>query len=130
MRIREHVGVPVALQPEQQRCILWKIDPQATLVGPYALFQSWLSRYLPLVLIKLMQRRRRSKLVFYGGPLNTGWRVKSVVKIINGPSIHCALSPDRQLQWGAFVEPATTMCNDISIPLSIHRSLGYHFETL
>lgn len=43
------------------------------------------ARYLALALIKpIHQRRRRSKLVSYGGPLNTGWRVKNVVKIING----------------------------------------------
>lgn len=31
-------------------------------------------------------RRQGSKLISYGGPLNTGWRVKSVIKIINGSS--------------------------------------------
>lgn len=53
------------------------------------------SRYLAPALIKpIHRRRRRSKPVSYGGPLNTGWRVKSVVKIINGSSARAfALSP-------------------------------------
>jgi len=42
---------------------------------------------LPHSLSRYTGRRRRSKSVSYGGLLNTGWRVKSVIKIINGSSV-------------------------------------------
>lgn len=117
MVLASNAALPGAMQLELQRCILWEIDPQGTLVArPHAPLQP---RSPAVSLSHSLSRcsgRRRSKPVFYGGPLNTGWRAKSVVKIINGPSARCALSPDRQLQLGAFVEPAITICNDISSP--------------
>lgn len=71
----------------------------------------WLNRAisLPHSLSRYTGRRRRSKPISYGGPLNTGWRVKSVIKIINGSSTRAF--PYRRSTarpWGASVKGDNT----------------------
>ena len=63
-------------------------DDQETVPGGQIARANWLNYAisLPHSLSRYTERRQRSKLVSYGGPLNTGWRVKSVIKIINGSS--------------------------------------------